>query len=86
MKVTGKDFFDVRRKYELTQKELADKLGIGARTVQNYEGGRYIPLYIKKLLIYQFPDFFGIAPGSSPEIIENENEKIKKLEKTSRNI
>ena len=37
------DIKKFRKKYNLTQQELAEILGISFRTVQNYESGRAIP-------------------------------------------
>lgn len=39
---------------ELTQSELAERLGIKLRTIQNYENGAPIPKSMEKLIAYEF--------------------------------
>jgi transcriptional regulator with XRE-family HTH domain len=41
--VIGARILEARRESGLTQRELADKLGITARSVQNYEAGKIVP-------------------------------------------
>lgn len=43
----------LRTKYSLTQKQLADLTGIPHRTIQNWEGGqRKCPEYVERLLVF----------------------------------
>ena len=44
------DMKAIRQNLGLTQSELADKLGVTVRSIQNYEAGREIPNSIKKLI------------------------------------
>lgn len=44
------DVKKIREKYGITQSQLADKLGITLRTVQNWENGKVIPPAMLKLL------------------------------------
>jgi predicted transcriptional regulator len=44
------DVKNLRLSLGLTQKELADKIGVSVNTIQNYESGRVIPKSKKKLL------------------------------------
>lgn len=39
----GKFIYDLRKKYNLTQKELADKLNVTAQAVSKWENGRGVP-------------------------------------------
>ena len=39
----GKFIYDLRKKYNLTQKELADKLNVTAQTVSKWKNGRGVP-------------------------------------------
>ena len=39
----GKFIYDLRKKYDLTQKELADKLNVTAQAVSKWENGRGVP-------------------------------------------
>lgn len=41
--MNGKELKELREKYSLTQKELADKIGITRKTINNYENGGEIP-------------------------------------------
>ena len=44
---------NIRKKYNLTQHQLADLTGIPFRTIQNWEGGqRKCPDYVHKLLLF----------------------------------
>ena len=38
-----KFIYDLRKKYNLTQKELADKLNVTAQAVSKWENGRGVP-------------------------------------------
>lgn len=49
---------DLRKYFNLTQTQLADRLGIGLRTVQNYEKSGEIPESVKKLIKYEFSSYF----------------------------
>ena len=49
---------DLRRTHGLTQRELADIIGVTLRTVQNYESGRQMPKNEKVLL--RISSYFGI--------------------------
>lgn len=51
----------IRRKYNLTQQELADKCGVTLRTVQNWERGRKIPESALNLLREMFGDYETIS-------------------------
>lgn len=42
---------ELRENKRITQEELAHKLGVSLRTVQNWEGGRAIPAAMEKLLL-----------------------------------
>ncbi|MFH6982801.1 helix-turn-helix domain-containing protein [Marinoscillum luteum] len=50
------DIKKIRRAYGITQQELADKLDVSLKTVQNYEAGRKIPDKMKQLVRYSFPE------------------------------
>ena len=59
-----------RKKAKLTQKDLADRLGIGATTVSGWERGAYTPdvdtlLLICNMLDVSFGDMCGIESTSS---------------------
>lgn len=49
--MTPEEFKLIRKKYKFTQKQFAEKLGKGLRTIQDYEQGKYkVPLHIIKML------------------------------------
>ena len=51
----GKFIYDLRKKYNLTQKELADKLSVTAQAVSKWENGRGVPdIEILKKLSEEF--------------------------------
>ncbi|MFV0501378.1 MAG: helix-turn-helix domain-containing protein [Bacteroidales bacterium] len=43
MVISGKNIDEIRKKYNLTQENLAKILGVSPRTVQNWEAGSKIP-------------------------------------------
>ncbi|MEL6562223.1 MAG: helix-turn-helix transcriptional regulator [Bacteroidota bacterium] len=49
----------------LTQSELAERLGIKLRTIQNYENGAPIPKSMEKLITYEF-NLTAELPGDKP--------------------
>lgn len=53
--------FNLRKKHGLTQKELADKLGVAASTIGNYEQGTRTPDYETLEVI---ADFFNVPMDS----------------------
>lgn len=59
-----------RKKSKLTQKDIADKLGIGATTVSGWERGAYTPdvdtlLLICNMLNVSFSDMCGLEPSEN---------------------
>lgn len=59
-----------RKKAKLTQKDLADRLGIGATTISGWERGAYTPdvdtlLLICNMLDVSFADMCGIESSSN---------------------
>ena len=46
--MTGKDIKELRKKYKLTQQQLADKLGVHQVTVAEWEAGRKKPSNLAK--------------------------------------
>ena len=68
----GKFIYDLRRKYNLTQKQLADKLSVTAQAVSKWENGRGVPdIEILKKLSEEFN-------VSITELIEGEESNNKK--------
>jgi DNA-binding transcriptional regulator YiaG len=67
----------LRRKRSLTQKQLADALGVTETTIRNWESGRSIPkltpVQFKKLLkilqitVDELPDHFGFSSEGDRE-------------------
>ena len=54
--ITGENIKRLRKKYNLTQTELANKIDRTLRTVQKYEAGEILPpVYI----VYKINDIFG---------------------------
>lgn len=47
----------IREKYSLTQTQLAEKLGVSRKTIQNYEAGIFYP---KRTMIARICDLFGL--------------------------
>lgn len=47
----GEDVRGLRKLLDLTQKELADKIGVSINTIQNYEKGGVIPASRQQMLI-----------------------------------
>lgn len=43
MEITGKNINKKRKELGITQKELADFIGVSYQTIQNWEGGKNIP-------------------------------------------
>ena len=54
--ITGENIKRLRKKYNLTQTELANKIGRTLRTVQKYEAGEILPPVD---IIYKINDIFG---------------------------
>ena len=54
--ITGENIKRLRKKYNLTQTELANKIGRTLRTVQKYEAGEMLPPVD---IIYKINDIFG---------------------------
>lgn len=46
----AQDVIDLRKKFNLTQKELADLVGKTQRTIANWENGSLIPISMQRLL------------------------------------
>ena len=66
--ITPSDFLSIRQKLGLTQKELAEKIGVSLRTISNYEAGGVIPESKMKLL-----KSLTIEPKQEAVLIENPN-------------
>lgn len=58
MNIFGKRIRILRKKYELTQKKLAEQLGIGQTTIANYENGSRFP---NPDILKNFADFFNVS-------------------------
>ena len=43
MEITAKNINEKRKSLGITQKELADIIGVSFQTIQNWEGGKKIP-------------------------------------------
>ena len=58
--MTPEEFKSIRKSFKFTQKQFAEKLGKGLRTIQDYEQGKYaVPLHIIKMLaIMEFTKVF----------------------------
>ena len=54
--MTGEILKSIRKKLKLTQSQVAFRLGLTLRTVQNYESGFDIPLHVQKLINYELVD------------------------------
>ncbi len=73
-----------RKKSKLTQKEIADKLGVGSTTVSGWERGAYTPdidtlLLICNILNVSFPDMCGLESSTSDFICTAEEKTFLKL-------
>lgn len=62
---------------DLKQKEIANKLGINVRTLQNYLGGRKMPTYIQKLIEHEFIN----KVEEKPEQYKTAQDTINELQK-----
>ena len=69
--VTGENIKRLRKKYNLTQTELANKIDRTLRTVQKYEAGEILPPVD---IIYKINDIFGGEFMLTFEIEEKEME------------
>lgn len=58
MNIFGKRIKKLRKEYELTQKKLAEQLGIGQTTIANYENGSRFP---NPNILKSFADFFNVS-------------------------
>ena len=67
--ITGENIKRLRKKYNLTQTELANKIGRTLRTVQKYEAGEMLPPVD---IIYKINDIFGLEFMLMFEIEEKE--------------
>lgn len=70
-------FVKLRRKYGLTQKDVADALGVSEQTIRNWENGRTKPQLtipqtkalcnLLDLELDAIPDHFGPIDGEEPD-------------------
>lgn len=91
----GKFIAKLRKEKDMTQQQLADKLGITDRAVSNWENGRRLPEYS---ILKELCDIFGISINElfAGEKIDKENynqiadenllKVIEKINKESRKI
>ncbi len=63
----------------LTQSELADRLGVKLRTIQNYENGTPIPISMEKLIVYEFK----LENGEEEQTQHQKNDVYQLIEEIS---
>ena len=72
----GKFIYDLRKKYNLTQAELANRLHVTAQAVSKWENGRGVP---DIELLKKLSEEFDVSIGELIEGKEDNNKKKKKL-------
>jgi hypothetical protein len=67
MLMDHKEFGVVRQKFEKTQKQMAELLGISLKAIQSFEQGwRKVPVYIERQLLFLWAAKMGPRKGVSP--------------------
>lgn len=69
----------LRESFDVKRKELADRLGINVRTLDNYEKKGEIPPYMQKLIHYEF--YTTSADGKELALLKQEIKYLKDLNK-----
>lgn len=65
--MTGKQIKDARERAQLTQQELASKIGVGMRTIGNWERGETVPKNRMAALEAFFTDTRAVASQSADD-------------------
>ena len=63
---------EIRKKFNYTQEELADKLGVSRQTINSLENGKYNPSI---QLAFKLAKFFNLSIESLFEFEEDQNGK-----------
>lgn len=76
MEITGKYIIDFRKKYSLSQEELAEMLSVHRRTIQNWEGGGTIPKTKMGALEKKINEMSNNVLFNGHEIVPSDSETI----------